>query len=442
MDNTEKQGKGSPYIGTLDLEDHYMQQLEQHLEAKLGADSTAVPKFPGYRIPPKGQIQLVVKNANNTAVKLFLVPYDLTDMPAGSKTFIRQKSYDVGGSGDKQTLRYAVHLQFCAPPAKERERGRKKMASRRGGPQHSISASPRRAPSHSQSPTKVSQSSKVPSRNRSDAMTASHIYLHKNIRLVFTSRALDLSEKLKVVLEDPTGVQTQASSSPLPSGNLKEEGLDEVPASPAAGRYSAYTGPGEEWESLKRRKHVLDKACEAPQEPHHPVRRSNIPSDPNAALWNGASPFPGSTGSRHGMPLLNTPPMGAFSTSGSSRRMHIGRSPATSLSSFMGETSVVEADKSDVERADHDTPQLTAAANLPEPLVFQRSVVPATVPLPALIESGLSISRPSSRAELRKAPALTSTTLVSVESDSMERRTSQSPERRGFGPVPASGCLR
>ena len=38
----------------------------------------------------------MIKNPNKTAVKLFLVPYDLSDMEAGQKTFIRQRSYSAG----------------------------------------------------------------------------------------------------------------------------------------------------------------------------------------------------------------------------------------------------------------------------------------------------------------------------------------------------------
>ena len=84
------------------------------------------PKCPpggSYRIPEKGQIQIIIKNQNKTAVKLFLVPYDLSDMEPGTKTFIRQRSYSAGpiidnapqSEPDKPTLRYLVHLHMCCP---------------------------------------------------------------------------------------------------------------------------------------------------------------------------------------------------------------------------------------------------------------------------------------------------------------------------------------
>ncbi|KAI4264240.1 MAG: hypothetical protein L6R42_000637 [Xanthoria sp. 1 TBL-2021] len=90
----------------------------------------------GYRIPQKGQLQIVIKNPNKTAVKLFLVPYDLGDMPMATKTFIRQRCYSTDPIFDglssvhrsepdvsfgsvppkgKPTLRYLIHVNICSP---------------------------------------------------------------------------------------------------------------------------------------------------------------------------------------------------------------------------------------------------------------------------------------------------------------------------------------
>ncbi|KIW96243.1 uncharacterized protein Z519_03311 [Cladophialophora bantiana CBS 173.52] len=93
--------------------------------------SPKVPPGGAYRVPQKGQLQLIIKNPNKTAVKLFLVSYDLEGMLPGTKTFIRQRSYSSGpivepGGLEKQAalaardplstkdiLRYLIHLKFC-----------------------------------------------------------------------------------------------------------------------------------------------------------------------------------------------------------------------------------------------------------------------------------------------------------------------------------------
>lgn len=105
------------------------------------ADSPKRPPGGCYRIPQLGQLQIVIKNPNKTAVKLFLVPYDLSDMEPGTKTFIRQRSYSAGPAidmpltarknlgtdrpeaslnatedpKDKPVLRYLIHLNICCP---------------------------------------------------------------------------------------------------------------------------------------------------------------------------------------------------------------------------------------------------------------------------------------------------------------------------------------
>lgn len=152
----------SPYVGQIDLENGLPNTSEESRSRrkahsryadKVIADSDAgmsgqgsdregrrpalpkrrsgEPKAPpggSYRIPEKGQIQIIIKNPNKTAVKLFLVPYDLTGMEPGTKTFIRQRSYSAGpiidgipkgpeadAAADKPVLRYLVHLHICSP---------------------------------------------------------------------------------------------------------------------------------------------------------------------------------------------------------------------------------------------------------------------------------------------------------------------------------------
>lgn len=105
------------------------------------AESPKCPPGGCYRIPQQGQLQIIIKNPHKTAVKLFLVPYDLENMEPGTKTFIRQRSYSAGpvldmplsarknygtdrpeaslnateDPQDKPTLRYLIHLNVCCP---------------------------------------------------------------------------------------------------------------------------------------------------------------------------------------------------------------------------------------------------------------------------------------------------------------------------------------
>ena len=109
---------------------------------KRRRESSPVPKVPpggSYRIPQQGHLQILIKNPNKTAVKLFFIPYDLTGMEAGTKTFIRQRCYSAGpiinnpisskaaaGVADPptmplslvksgRTLRYLIHINICCP---------------------------------------------------------------------------------------------------------------------------------------------------------------------------------------------------------------------------------------------------------------------------------------------------------------------------------------
>ncbi|KDE08997.1 hypothetical protein MVLG_00719 [Microbotryum lychnidis-dioicae p1A1 Lamole] len=230
----------SPYVGTIDLEAYYCSLLhadrsprDEPISAAADGPSTSkpsLPRFPGYRVPVRGQVQLIVKNPNSTAIKLFLIPYDLSGLDRlrqGGKTFVRQKSYafEASDASTKGRLRYAIHLQFCSPP------------------------------------TAASSSSASGSKS-SDP----HYYLHGNVRIVFASRALDLSEKLRVVAEGPHG-----------EGDLTL--LDFAP----------YAGPGVEWEmartKAKQREKIRNaaaaraRAASEPAGPTPPTTGLGVPID-------------------------------------------------------------------------------------------------------------------------------------------------------------------
>lgn len=46
----------------------------------------------GYKVPNRGTIQVTLFNPNKTVVKMFVVMYDLSDMPPNHRTFLRQRT--------------------------------------------------------------------------------------------------------------------------------------------------------------------------------------------------------------------------------------------------------------------------------------------------------------------------------------------------------------
>ncbi|PWY77455.1 hypothetical protein BO70DRAFT_397742 [Aspergillus heteromorphus CBS 117.55] len=159
---------------TLESKPNDQEALRRREKKHRRAESPKSPPGGCYRIPQHGQLQIMIKNPNKTAVKLFLVPYDLGDMEPGTKTFVRQRSYSAGpmidmpmsarknygtdrpeaslntseDPKDKPTLRYLVHLNICCP-----SRGR--------------------------------------------------FYLHSSIRVVFANRVPDGKEKLRNEIQYP-----------------------------------------------------------------------------------------------------------------------------------------------------------------------------------------------------------------------------------------------
>ncbi|KAK3703854.1 hypothetical protein LTR37_014177 [Vermiconidia calcicola] len=116
-------------------------KIRRRQKQRRRSRSPKAPPGGSYRIPQQGQLQIIIKNPNKTAVKLFLIPYDLSDMEPGQKTFIRQRSYSAGAiidmplssrknlgtdrpeaslnasddPNDRPMLRYLVHLHICCP---------------------------------------------------------------------------------------------------------------------------------------------------------------------------------------------------------------------------------------------------------------------------------------------------------------------------------------
>ncbi|XP_054712259.1 atos homolog protein A-like [Uloborus diversus] len=73
-----------------------------------------------YHIPKKGTVQVTLFNPHQTVVKMFVVRYDLSDMPTNCQTFLRQRTlYMPSDATESDTdaqkwLRYLIHLRFMS----------------------------------------------------------------------------------------------------------------------------------------------------------------------------------------------------------------------------------------------------------------------------------------------------------------------------------------
>ncbi|XP_048756858.2 atos homolog protein A-like [Ostrea edulis] len=86
----------SPYLGHINLEN-------------LGKK--------GYHIPKCGTVQVTLFNPNKTVIKMFVVMYDLSDMPPQCQTFLRQRTVYMPveeNSSQPSYLRYLIHLRFAS----------------------------------------------------------------------------------------------------------------------------------------------------------------------------------------------------------------------------------------------------------------------------------------------------------------------------------------
>ncbi|VDO93341.1 unnamed protein product, partial [Soboliphyme baturini] len=74
-----------------------------------------------YHIPARGNVQVTVFNPQGSVVKMFIVQYNLSDMPPYCQTFVRQRTYFMPYKATlddviahRSWLRYLIHLRFCS----------------------------------------------------------------------------------------------------------------------------------------------------------------------------------------------------------------------------------------------------------------------------------------------------------------------------------------
>lgn len=132
----------SPWVGDVDVEKHFFDMYAASEPSPSPSPSPSPggysptplldaaelpPSYPGYRVPPVGQLQLLIKTPK-AAVKAFIVSYDLTAVPVGGRLLARERTYVSRSSAASpaspraESLRFAVQLQFvCTRQERKRQ---------------------------------------------------------------------------------------------------------------------------------------------------------------------------------------------------------------------------------------------------------------------------------------------------------------------------------
>lgn len=180
---------GLPYAGNVDLTEYYHARLASVLGSRYRSHGMDLAEIPGYAMPEAGRIQLVIRTPSNAIAKLLLIPYDVSNMKPGTRTFLRHRIWldgPVEGLNERSAtphttaqgkrLCVSVHLRLCRPPV---------ISHRRAKP---------------------------------------WVYLYDRMDLVFHARQLDSSTRTLVETISPRGAEA----------------------------WSAYTGTDPEWQHMLR----------------------------------------------------------------------------------------------------------------------------------------------------------------------------------------------
>jgi len=210
-----------PWVGSIDLDE--IPQLKTKMFQAEG----------GYRVPPKGQVHLTIKNQLGTVMKMLVVPYDLKDMPPGTQAPIRRIWYGEAPIDPqleaaaalehpekeltgKEVIRYAVHMKFVCPAVYPQQRPRARSAGQtitgragfsKFGMTSMTSANVESQAvdddgdlsSHSAGETTVPKKKYVRSASSIDPRK---IYLAGEMRIVFASRIPDEEEAVRAETEE------------------------------------------------------------------------------------------------------------------------------------------------------------------------------------------------------------------------------------------------
>lgn len=108
----------SPHV-TLPVTTFFFNLSEDHAPSPyLGHCSLEHIGRKGYHIPKKGTLQATLFNPQGTVVRIFIVRFDVSEMPASSQTFLRQRTFFMPvdcpiEKAQRSWLRYLIHLRLA-----------------------------------------------------------------------------------------------------------------------------------------------------------------------------------------------------------------------------------------------------------------------------------------------------------------------------------------
>ncbi|KZS93444.1 hypothetical protein SISNIDRAFT_485690 [Sistotremastrum niveocremeum HHB9708] len=144
-------------------------------ESSVDSEGPPVNNEHGLRVSPHGQLQVIIQNHLGTTLKLLLVPYNVSDMPPGTRTYLRRVWY----AGNPGRIVYAVHLQFVCTDSES---------------EHSTPSSTVPPAHSSELLFEMDAPKESPKRRR---RSNKKLYLSRDIKLIFASKAPDPDEEIR-----------------------------------------------------------------------------------------------------------------------------------------------------------------------------------------------------------------------------------------------------
>ncbi|AOA64739.1 Hypothetical protein PP7435_CHR4-0141 [Komagataella phaffii CBS 7435] len=111
--NSGPHTRGTPYVGNIDLEQYYIDQ--ENSTSETGTHASTKREFPGYMVPPKGNLQLLIFDQDQNISFVNVFEYDISTLPKNHKTLLRQtiEIKRKGGEDESKMLSSTIQLKFA-----------------------------------------------------------------------------------------------------------------------------------------------------------------------------------------------------------------------------------------------------------------------------------------------------------------------------------------